>query len=156
MHRMSLLQHGTYIGFLALFMRAHASMLQSAIDYSQSDGYECEQDLLKLARFPSISSLPQHIPDVEAAADWLKLRIELAGLEVSPLTQQPHCTIFDAPSPDSTRHTAECPNLTYKWPPSSSIRRLAPCAAWFAHSAHIWSLRRSTSRPSEIVGFSPF
>lgn len=70
---------------LSLLLRVHASVLEGAVDYAQSDAHECEQDLLKLARFPSISSLPQHIPDIEAAADWLKLRLELAGLEVGIL-----------------------------------------------------------------------
>jgi acetylornithine deacetylase/succinyl-diaminopimelate desuccinylase-like protein len=83
--RKLLLQHGATLALLALLMETHASILQSAIDFAQSDGHQCEQDLLLLARFPSVSSLPQHIPDVEAAADWLKLRLEHAGLQVWPL-----------------------------------------------------------------------
>ncbi|GLC33660.1 hypothetical protein PLESTB_000101000 [Pleodorina starrii] len=46
---------------------------------SQSERYE--KDLTELVRFPSVSALPVHQPDVVAAAEWLAARLQSAGLQ---------------------------------------------------------------------------
>jgi acetylornithine deacetylase/succinyl-diaminopimelate desuccinylase-like protein len=38
-------------------------------------------ELLEFLRIPSISSLPDHIPDVQRAAEWLEARMEATGIE---------------------------------------------------------------------------
>jgi acetylornithine deacetylase/succinyl-diaminopimelate desuccinylase-like protein len=38
-------------------------------------------ELLEFLRIPSISSLPDHIPDVRRAAEWLEARMEATGIE---------------------------------------------------------------------------
>ncbi|MFQ6094250.1 MAG: dipeptidase, partial [bacterium] len=38
-------------------------------------------ELLEFLRIPSISSLPDHIPDVQKAAEWLEDRMKAAGIE---------------------------------------------------------------------------
>jgi acetylornithine deacetylase/succinyl-diaminopimelate desuccinylase-like protein len=38
-------------------------------------------ELLEFLRIPSISSLPNHIPDVRRAAEWLEARMKTAGIE---------------------------------------------------------------------------
>lgn len=38
-------------------------------------------DALQLLRFPTVSALPEHLPDIAAAAGWLVARLERAGLE---------------------------------------------------------------------------
>ena len=38
-------------------------------------------ELMEFLRFPSISALPAHIPDVQKAAQWLESRLKAAGIE---------------------------------------------------------------------------
>jgi acetylornithine deacetylase/succinyl-diaminopimelate desuccinylase-like protein len=42
-----------------------------------------QAELLELVAIPSISSLPQHQPDIALAADWLVARLHKAGFQVS-------------------------------------------------------------------------
>lgn len=46
------------------------------------EGYT--RELLELVSIPSVSSLPEHQPDIERAAAWLQRRMRAAGLEVRP------------------------------------------------------------------------
>jgi len=39
------------------------------------------EELLEFLRIPSISSLPEHKPDVQSAAEWLAARMKAAGIE---------------------------------------------------------------------------
>ncbi len=38
-------------------------------------------ELTDFLRIPSISALPEHMPDVERAAQWLQVRMKVAGIE---------------------------------------------------------------------------
>lgn len=55
--------------------------LTSALAYATTDNDPYIKDLYQLTAIPSISALPDHSKDVEAAAEWLKQRLSSAGLE---------------------------------------------------------------------------
>ncbi|PNW86247.1 hypothetical protein CHLRE_02g078650v5 [Chlamydomonas reinhardtii] len=60
----------------------------------QSDRYDA--DLTDLVAFPSVSALPDHLPHLLAAADWLVERLRQAGLqnmEILP-TEGPHPVVY--------------------------------------------------------------
>ncbi|KAG2423927.1 hypothetical protein HYH02_015266 [Chlamydomonas schloesseri] len=60
----------------------------------QSDRYDA--DLSDLVAFPSVSALPDHLPHLEAAADWLAERLNEAGLQnvgILP-TDGPHPVVY--------------------------------------------------------------
>ncbi len=44
--------------------------------------FRYDTDLSELVAFPSVSALPDHLPDLLAAADWLAERLNEAGLRV--------------------------------------------------------------------------
>ncbi|GAB4821211.1 hypothetical protein N2152v2_008257 [Parachlorella kessleri] len=54
---------------------------QAALEYLESHRQRFDQDLIELTAIPSVSALPSHAQDVLRAAEWLKARLQLAGLE---------------------------------------------------------------------------
>lgn len=54
------------------------SSWQSYLDENQSRFVE---EMLEFFRFPSVSSLPQHAADVQAAGEWVAKRMQQAGIE---------------------------------------------------------------------------
>lgn len=72
------------LSFLAAFfllptVRAAAS-LSSAESFLLTNRETSRASLLEFLRFPSISALPSHQPDILSAADWLVKRLSAAGL----------------------------------------------------------------------------
>lgn len=53
-----------------------------ALLYIQQHSQAYDRELLEFARIPSISSMPQHLKDVQEAATWLVSRLKNAGLKV--------------------------------------------------------------------------
>ncbi len=56
-------------------------MLTNALDYAHQHQAQALADLQALLRIPSISTLPEHVPDMAAAAQWLADKMTAAGLE---------------------------------------------------------------------------
>ena len=50
-------------------------------EYLRQNQSQFISDLKELVSFPSVSSLPEHAPDIEATAKWLVRRLEKVGLE---------------------------------------------------------------------------
>ena len=50
-------------------------------DYLKQQRERFLSELKEFLRFPSISALPAHMPDVERAAKWLEGRMRKAGIE---------------------------------------------------------------------------
>lgn len=59
--------------------------LAAALEYLDKHQEEAQQDVLQLARFPSISSMPEYGEHVREAGRWLVRRLRKAGLEVTHL-----------------------------------------------------------------------
>ena len=57
---------------------------QAALEYLESHRQRFDQDLIELTAIPSVSALPSRAQDVLQAAEWLKARLQLAGVEVGP------------------------------------------------------------------------
>ncbi len=52
-------------------------------------------ELMDFLRIPSISALPEHMPDVERAAQWLQARMKAAGIEsVRTLSTGAHPAVY--------------------------------------------------------------
>jgi acetylornithine deacetylase/succinyl-diaminopimelate desuccinylase-like protein len=52
-------------------------------------------ELAEFLRIPSISSLPEHAPDVKRAADWVAGRLESAGIEgIQILPTEGHPVVY--------------------------------------------------------------
>ena len=62
---------------------AAASSLDEALAYSSKHAAAADDDLIALASFPSISSLPEHAGDARAAAQWLEKKLKRIGLQVN-------------------------------------------------------------------------
>ena len=62
------------------------SNVEEALQYSDNILDRIDDDLLKLAAIPSISSLPEHAKDIITASTWLLDHLKSSGLEASPLT----------------------------------------------------------------------
>ena len=62
---------------------AAASRLDEALAYSSKHSAAADDDLIALASYPSISSLPEHAADARAAAQWLEKKLKRIGLQVS-------------------------------------------------------------------------
>ena len=60
------------------------SNVEEALQYSDKNLDRIDDDLLKLAAIPSISSLPEHAKDIVAASTWLIDNLKSSGLEASP------------------------------------------------------------------------
>ncbi|MEY8839788.1 dipeptidase, partial [Cribrihabitans sp. XS_ASV171] len=61
-------------------------------DYLDTNKDRFEQELLDFVRIPSVSARPEHMPDVERAADWVAERLRAAGIEnveILPTTGHP-------------------------------------------------------------------
>lgn len=56
-------------------------MLNKALDYAQKHQSQALADLQALLRIPSISTLPEHKPDLAAAAQWLADKMAAIGLQ---------------------------------------------------------------------------
>lgn len=67
---------------LSLICACHADMIDDALKYSGENAEHIDDDLLKLASIPSISSLPEHAKDIIAASEWLLQKLKGTGLEV--------------------------------------------------------------------------
>lgn len=64
-------------------------------DYLIEHEQQYLDELLEFLRIPSISSLPEHKNDVQAAAEWVSARIKQAGLEdVQVFTTGGHPVVF--------------------------------------------------------------
>jgi acetylornithine deacetylase/succinyl-diaminopimelate desuccinylase-like protein len=54
--------------------------MKPALDYAKSNGAAFERALFEFVSIPSISAQPQHAADVTRSAEWLRARMEHAGL----------------------------------------------------------------------------
>lgn len=55
--------------------------LHGVLAYSEARIPQFQQDLLSLAAIPTISALPEHRDDILKAADWLKHKLTVMGME---------------------------------------------------------------------------
>ena len=60
------------------------SNVNEALKYSEKNVHRIDDDLLKLAAIPSISSLPEHAKDIITASQWLIDTLKSSGLEACP------------------------------------------------------------------------
>lgn len=109
---------------------AYSSFEPASLDlvlaYATADNETYVKDLFELVSIPSISALPDHAQDVLSAAEWLKKRMLLAGLEnvqvLSTEGPQPVVSLCaqgcSTPADDaqSTEVCAACALLTLPWP----------------------------------------
>ena len=82
------------VAFLALACAcsvAAASSLDAALAYSSKHAGTADDDLIALASYPSISSLPEHAEDARAAAQWLEKKLKRIGLQVIERCQLLYC-----------------------------------------------------------------
>jgi hypothetical protein len=72
------------ITLLVISLRCSAAETaqQKALDYLVEHRQRFHQDLINLTAIPSVSALPARAQDVLRAAEWLKARLKIAGLEV--------------------------------------------------------------------------
>lgn len=66
--------------------------LQAALDYAKSHEEAALQDLIDLLRIPSISTLPEYQPDMQATAEWIAARLRklnFTAVEVMPTGKHP-------------------------------------------------------------------
>lgn len=59
----------------------HEALLKAALGYRSGALERFRQDLLEMASMPTISSLPEHQPDIDACAEWLKAKLQKIGME---------------------------------------------------------------------------
>ena len=55
--------------------------IQSVLEFADSQRADNLNALIEFLRIPSISTLPQHQPDIERAANWLAGRMRSIGLD---------------------------------------------------------------------------
>ncbi len=60
-------------------------------DYAHQHAERFRQQLIDLLRIPSVSTLPEHAPDVRRAADWLITDMQRIGLHRAQIFQQDSC-----------------------------------------------------------------
>lgn len=79
------------LALLALAMPLASADLEASLRHivSRNDSYVDE--LRDLVAIPSVSALSSHAPDILRAADWVKARLERAGLNV----RSEPCTIVE-------------------------------------------------------------
>ncbi len=75
--------HATWLLVFLLIAVSDASDADDALSYSNKHVKDIDDDLLKLAAIPSISSLPEHAKDIVAASEWLMDKLKASGLEVT-------------------------------------------------------------------------
>ena len=56
-------------------------MSKEALDYAQENRESALDELKSILRIPSISTLPEHAPDMSAAANWLINRLDQLGFQ---------------------------------------------------------------------------
>lgn len=79
-------------------------------------------DLRALVGFPSVSALPEHLPDILAAAAWLQKRLEAAGMQVG-------CTASACTLPHRWPPTPRIPTVVLE-NPGLSLFSCRTCASW--------------------------
>lgn len=62
-----------------------------ALSYARANASRFEAALIDLLRIPSISTLPEHVEDVERAAAWLIDEMQRIGLTRAEIFQKPGC-----------------------------------------------------------------
>ena len=72
----------TWLLVIFLIAVSDASDVDDALSYSNKHVKDIDDDLLKLAAIPSISSLPEHAKDIVGASEWLVEKLTASGLEV--------------------------------------------------------------------------
>mmetsp|Transcript_2350 Transcript_2350/g.8403 ORF Transcript_2350/g.8403 Transcript_2350/m.8403 type:complete len:506 (+) Transcript_2350:97-1614(+) len=60
---------------------AGARAPSAVLDYLEEHLEQHKQEIVDIVSIPSISALPEHLPDVEKCADWIVARTTKAGLE---------------------------------------------------------------------------
>jgi acetylornithine deacetylase/succinyl-diaminopimelate desuccinylase-like protein len=68
------------------------SRYDDAIAYARKNRERSLQSLTELLRIPSVSTLPEHIPDMQRAAEWLVQRLQALGFDgarVLPTARHP-------------------------------------------------------------------
>lgn len=66
--------------------------LEPALSYAEARRESLVEDLKAFLRIPSISTLPEHEPDMQRAAEWLSSRLEgmgFSGVEILPTSRHP-------------------------------------------------------------------
>jgi acetylornithine deacetylase/succinyl-diaminopimelate desuccinylase-like protein len=63
--------------------------MSAAHDYARQHASRFQQQLIDLLRIPSVSTLPQHAPDVQRAAEWLIADMQRIGFDRAVIEQQP-------------------------------------------------------------------
>ncbi len=64
-------------------------MVQAALRYVKEHHQDALEGLIQLIKIPSISTLPNHAPDIRKAADWLAQRLKHIGLEHVQILETP-------------------------------------------------------------------
>ncbi len=68
------------------------SRYDDAIAYARTNREQALQSLQDLLRIPSVSTLPEHIPDMQRAAEWLVQRLQSLGFDgarIMPTARHP-------------------------------------------------------------------
>lgn len=65
-----------------------------AISYAHDHRERFLQDLQELLRIPSVSTLPEHRPDMERAANWLVARLNDVGIQAEIILGQGHPLVY--------------------------------------------------------------
>ena len=55
--------------------------MEDALGYLKKHKDKFVDELAEFISIPSVSALPEHFDDIRKAANWLKNRVELAGIE---------------------------------------------------------------------------
>lgn len=63
--------------------------LESALAWARRQDAQYEAELNRLLAIPSVSTLPEHRPDVERAAQWVSQRLGAAGMEHAAVIASP-------------------------------------------------------------------
>ena len=56
-------------------------MSEAAVGYAKANGERFVGELMELLRIPSVSTAPEHVGDVRAAAEYVKVGLQAAGME---------------------------------------------------------------------------
>lgn len=66
----------------------------NALEYAQQQRNRFLEDLKELLRIPSVSTLPEHRPDMERAAEWLRDRLENIGITSEIIPGDGHPLVY--------------------------------------------------------------
>jgi acetylornithine deacetylase/succinyl-diaminopimelate desuccinylase-like protein len=55
--------------------------VDAAVGYAKANGERFVEELKELLRIPSVSTAPEHVGDVRAAAEYVKVGLQAAGME---------------------------------------------------------------------------